>query len=144
MLHHEDPATGLEAKFSIEFCLAAVLREGDPGINEFTDEYVDDARTREVMSTVERDFVPNLFGGDFANYGARVVVELTDGTTLTAEERRAPGTPSNPISRERIEAKFEECAGAVLAAEDAAALREAIGDLDSPGAFEEFRTLVAP
>src|SRR6056297_403959 len=29
MLHHENPSTGLEAKFSIEFCLASVLRERD-------------------------------------------------------------------------------------------------------------------
>lgn len=53
VLIHSDPADALEAKFSIEFCLAAVLRSGKAGLEEFTDEYVTEAETRDAMGTVE-------------------------------------------------------------------------------------------
>ncbi|UHQ98576.1 MmgE/PrpD family protein (plasmid) [Natrinema zhouii] len=138
MLHHTNPENELQAKFSIEFCLAAVLRERDVGIHEFTDEYVADPATRRAMAVVERDFEPNLFEADFANYGARVTVLTNDGRELTASEKYAPGSPNNPLSRERLEAKFRECASTVLdesAVDEAAA---AIGSLEEPGALERF------
>lgn len=133
MLHHENPDTGLEAKFSIEFCLASVLRERDPGIHEFTDEYVTDPATREQTAKVERDFKKNLFGGEFANYAARVTVETTDGKTYTTEIKHAPGHPTNPLSEERIRAKFDECVSEVLSATDAEAAHDAIWNLEEEG-----------
>ncbi len=143
MLHHESPSNELEAKFSIEFCLAAVLREGDAGIHEFTDEYVTADETRDVISLVERDFETNLFGGNFANYGARVTVTLANGETITREEKYAPGSPNNPLSEERLEAKFNECAAVVLDDDEPDAVLESIRSLESPGSIEKFRRLVA-
>ncbi len=137
MLIRSDAKNELEAKFSIEFCLAAVLREGDAGVHEFTDEYVTAPETRAVMETVERDFEEDLFGGGFAGYGARVSVETADGETYTAEERDAPGGPSNPLSEERLRAKFDECARAVLSPEDADAAADAVARLDDDGALSD-------
>lgn len=142
MLHHKEPENALQAKFSIEFCLAAILRETDVGIHEFTDEYVDDPTTRRTMETVERDFEPNLFEGSFANYGARVTVWMHDGRELTAQEKFAPGTPNNPLSRERIEDKFRECALAVLGESVVDDVAEAIDSLDERGALDEFTAAV--
>ncbi len=133
MLIHADPSDELEAKFSIEFCLAAVLREGDAGVTEFDDEYVTAPATREAMALVERAFEPGLFGEAFAGYGARVTVETTDGEAHVAEERRAPGSPSNPLPEERWRAKFHECAAPVLerdVAERVASLTAGLEGLD--------------
>jgi len=58
MLDHERPADDLQAKFSIEFCLAAVLCERDPGIHEFPDEYVTQAATRDAIEKIEQAFDP--------------------------------------------------------------------------------------
>jgi 2-methylcitrate dehydratase PrpD len=138
MLHHENPQTGLEAKFSIEFCLASVLRERDPGIHEFTDEYVTAPATREQTKKVTRAFEENLFGGNYANYAARVDVTTVGGEELSNEITYAPGSPNNPLSEERLRAKFDECARDVLSADDADAAYEAIADLESEGALERF------
>lgn len=121
MLIHADADNALQAKFSIEFCLATILRERDAGVHEFTDEYVAESATREQMAKVERDFEEGLFGGDFAGYGARVTVE-TGGEFYQAEERKAPGSPDNPIGDDRLEDKFIECARTRLN-------EEAVGDL---------------
>lgn len=143
MLHHENPQTGLEAKFSIEFCLAAVLREGDPGIHEFTDDYVTDPKTREQTGKVERDFKENLFGESFGNYAAHVVVETVDGDSHASEMKHAPGHPTNPISEERLRAKFGECAGDVLDDDDVETAYHAIRNLESEGELDRLLRAVS-
>lgn len=143
MLHHTNPQTGLEAKFSIEFCLAAVLRERDPGIHEFTDEYVTAPETREQIKKVTRDFQENLFGGNFANYAARVTAETTDGETYTNEMKHAPGHPTNPLSKERLRAKFDECTRDVLSDEEANTVYESIWELDTNGELDRLLTAVS-
>ena len=131
MLHHKQPDDALQAKFSIEFCLAAILREGRAGIHEFTDEYVREAETQEAIEMVSRDFESNLFGDDFAGYGAIVRVTKTDGTELEEEIRYAPGSPNNPVGEERLQRKFFECAESRLSESDAQALAETIQELES-------------
>lgn len=138
MLIHDQPSNALQAKFSIEFCLAAVLREGDPGIRAFTDEYVTDPDTRSQLQKVERAFEPDLFGDEFAGYGAKITVETTDGEIISASQRRAPGSPSAPISEERLTAKFDDCAGAVLSPEAATRIHDGILKLDTDDGYEQF------
>ncbi|WP_227378622.1 MmgE/PrpD family protein [Haladaptatus halobius] len=136
MLIHADPDDALQAKFSIEFCLAAILRERDAGVREFSDEYVADPRTQEVVAKVEREFESNLFGGEFAGYGARVTLTTTDGEQYVAVEKYAPGSPNNPVSDDRLDAKFFECAEPTVGPERADAVAAAIADLDTDGALD--------
>lgn len=144
MLHHENPSTGLEAKFSIEFCLAAVLRDRDPGIHEFTDAYVNEPATETQIAKINRDFQENMFGGDFANYAAQLRVTTKDGTEFTTEERYAPGSPNNPMSEDRLRAKFDECAESALPAAAATSVYEAIISLESEGSFEDLLAAANP
>ncbi|MEF8814204.1 MAG: MmgE/PrpD family protein [Halovenus sp.] len=130
MLHHERPADALQAKFSIEFCLAAVLLSGDPGVQEFSDEYVTNDEVQEAIRLVDREFEENLFGGRFAGYGARVTVETESGDEHVAEMREAPGSPSNPVDDERLRAKFLECVEARFDRERAEELAECVEELD--------------
>ncbi|AUV80789.1 MmgE/PrpD family protein [Salinigranum rubrum] len=143
MLHHANPETGLEAKFSIEFCLASVLLERDPGIHEFTDEYVTAPATREQTRKVTRAFEENLFGGNYANYAARVEVTTVEGERLSNEMIHAPGSPNNPLSEERLRAKFDECARDVLSDADADDAYEAIMDLESDDAVDRLTDAVS-
>lgn len=136
MLHHENPETGLEAKFSIEFCLAAVIRELDPGVHEFTDEYVNAPETRAEMQKVSRAFEKNLFGGSFANYAAKVTLTTTGGDEYTTAERHAPGSPNNPLSDDRLKRKFDECAAVVLSAEESDTAYDAVSTLDDDGSVD--------
>lgn len=143
MLHHANPQTGLEAKFSIEFCLASILLERDPGIHEFTDEYVTDAETRAQTAKVQRDFEENLFGGNFANYAARVEVVTKDGAEYTNEMKHAPGSPNNPLSEDRLRGKFNECAQDVLSPEAAEDAYDSIMDLENDGSLARLLDVVS-
>jgi 2-methylcitrate dehydratase PrpD len=130
MLHHANPDNALQAKFSIEFCLAAILRERKAGIHEFTDEYVTQPETAAVIDKIDRAFEENLFDAHYASYGARVTVETTDGETLVQEVKHHPGSPNNPVSEERLQAKFDECVLTVLDDDRTAQLAETIDALE--------------
>lgn len=144
MLIHAQPENALQAKFSIEFCLAAILREGEAGIHEFTDEYVTDPETRATIDKVERAFEEDLFGDNFAGYGAVVRVQTIDGDELRADERFAPGSPNNPLSEERLRNKFFECAGTRMDRSQAEELETAIRTLDDDAPVSEFAARLDP
>ncbi len=130
MLHHANPDNALQAKFSIEFCLAAILRERKAGIHEFTDGYVTQPETTAVIDNIDRAFEENLFDAHYASYGARVTVETTDGETLVQEVKHHPGSPNNPVSEDRLQAKFDECVLTVLDADTTDQLAETIDTLE--------------
>lgn len=141
MLIHANPTNALQAKFSIEFCLVAILREGDAGVHEFTDEYVKKDETQTQIRKVEREFEENLFDGDYAGYGARVIVKA-NGEEYHNEVKYAPGSPSNPISDERLEAKFFECTETVLNRERAETVADATTTLEETGSVERLLNTV--
>lgn len=136
MLHHANPENALQAKFSIEFCLAAILRERRAGIHEFTDEYVTQPETRDAIAKIDRDFEENLFDAHYASYGARVTVETSDGKTLVEEVKHHPGSPNNPVSKERLRSKFDECVLTVLDESETETLAETIGSLEEVSSTE--------
>ncbi|NIC01018.1 MmgE/PrpD family protein [Halobacterium sp. R2-5] len=142
MLIHAKPEDALQAKFSIEFCLAAILREGDAGIHEFTDEYVAQPETKEAIEKVSRAFEENLFGDQYAGYGAIVRVTTTDGEKYREEIRYAPGSPNNPVSEERLRSKFMTCAETRLNDTDVDVLSDAIEEFENVD-LDKFRNLVA-
>jgi len=144
MLIHARPEDELQAKFSIEFCLAAVLRERDVGVREFTDDYVTAPETRAVIERVEREFEENLFGDEFAGYGARVRIETVDGATYEAEERRAPGSPTNPLPDARWVAKFDDCVAPVLDESARDAVLDAVDRLEEPGSLDRLVAATRP
>src|SRR5213082_3168929 len=51
LLHHQ-PKTGLEAKFSMEFCLAILLLRGKASLGEFTDQIVQSAEVHDMIRRV--------------------------------------------------------------------------------------------
>jgi 2-methylcitrate dehydratase PrpD len=145
-IDESNPQNAQEARGSYEFCLAAILREGDAGINEFTDEYVNETRTRDQMKKVAVRPVTELFdeGSAEASYGSRVTVECTDGTEYTESVPTAPGSPNNPLSESRLRSKFFECAETGLSKERAELLEETIMALESETSLSDFAEQTLP
>ena len=97
------PMSGLDGKFSVEYCAAAALLDGHVGIDTFTDERRFAADMEEALPKVR---VTPTDGID----GARANAVLHDGRTLTEECREFRGSAANPMIREERIAKFRECA----------------------------------
>jgi 2-methylcitrate dehydratase PrpD len=127
ILIHDRPATDLEAKFSMPFCLAAATVFGGVGIETFGPAGLTDPRVRALMPRILMRRDPSLDAAAPALTQSRVTVHLRDGRTLEAYANGARGYPDRPASAEALQAKFMGCArpavGEARAAIGLAALR---------------------
>jgi 2-methylcitrate dehydratase PrpD len=108
VLRNHRPATGLAAKFSIEFAMASALLTGRAGLSELRDEFVCSAPVQRLMERIEVERVaaddPETPG---AAYFDQVTVWLRDGARLDGEPiHQALGHAKRPLSRDGLRAKF--------------------------------------
>lgn len=120
-----DPADALEAKFSLEFAMAVLLRDGDCRLAHFTLESVRRPDIRALYSKIKRVALDSPDG----RAPTEVEVALTDGGTLSAEVAMQAGTLAAPFSRDQLWRKFDDCVGEVLSPGRSAALRDAVARL---------------
>jgi 2-methylcitrate dehydratase PrpD len=106
LIHHR-PETGLQAKFSLEYAVAATLLAPYPGVDAFTDLAVQRPAVRRLIEMVR---VTTTAGGDGLLTGeTRVTATLADGTSTTSHVEVPPGAPSQPPTSEEFGAKLLAC-----------------------------------
>jgi 2-methylcitrate dehydratase PrpD len=107
LIHHR-PVNELQAKFSMEFCMAILLLEGRAGLGEFTDEVV---LRPDVKAMIEKiDFVVD---DDAENAGYHkmttlIDIQLADGRKVSGRSDFGKGSPADPMSYEEVADKFRE------------------------------------
>jgi len=110
------PETGLEAKFSMEYCVSAALVDGHVGLDSFQDETVQRYDLRAVMANVHV-----AEGGEPMQFPIGGVAEVTirtrDGSQPSTLVHTPRGDPRNPLSWDQLADKFRDCAGLVVPAE---------------------------
>jgi 2-methylcitrate dehydratase PrpD len=127
ILVHDRPTTGLEAKFSLPFCLAAAAVFGGLKISEFTDETAVHPDVRAIMDRIVVRTDPGLPKGDSGiSVSSRLSLTLQDGSCLERFEEFVPGGPSRRLDRARLFEKFEACAGPVLGSGEVRAAFDAL------------------
>ena len=114
VLIYDRPASGLEGKFSLQFCAAAALVFGRVGIDTFEDGPLRDARVQRLMPRVAMRVDEELGLGRPSLTQARVTVRLRDGRTVSACADGARGYPNRPASAAELDGKFISCATRVL------------------------------
>jgi 2-methylcitrate dehydratase PrpD len=112
MLRNSAPETGLEAKFSMQFAMAAALVARRVGLQELTDDFV---RRPDVQALFPRVFLEGTAaikeGSNFAPFDA-VEITTTGGETLkSGPVEYAKGSHQRPLSRDELWTKFAECLG---------------------------------
>lgn len=106
----ECPQNAIEAKFSMQYALAARLIHGGVGLAEFTDEAVRDPRIQALMPKIRMRVDPDLEKlGFIGTAPIKIRVYLNNGETLTIENDLAKGNPEKPLSQTEIEKKFTAC-----------------------------------
>jgi 2-methylcitrate dehydratase PrpD len=109
LLHHH-PKTGLEAKFSMEFCLAILLLERKAGLGQFSDKVVRRPDVQEMVGRINFYVDPEAESAGFDKMTSLLKVHLKDGSVITGRAEFAKGSPSNPMSFDEAAAKFRGCA----------------------------------
>jgi 2-methylcitrate dehydratase PrpD len=109
LLHHQ-PKTGLEAKFSMEFCLAILLLERKAGLGQFSDKVVQRPDVQEMIRRINFYVDPEAESAGYDKMTSILKVHLKDGTMITGRADFAKGSPANPMSFDEIATKFRGCA----------------------------------
>jgi len=100
----------LQAKFSMEFCMAILLIERKAGLEQFTDAVVNRPDVQALLQRIDFGVHPDAEAAGFDKMTTIVEVELDDGTTVKGSADFGKGSPANPMSDDEIEVKFMECA----------------------------------
>src|SRR6195256_266095 len=109
LLHHQ-PKTGLEAKFSMEFCLAILLVERKAGVGEFSEKVVHRPDVQEMIRRINFYVDPEAESAGFDKMTSILKIHLKDGTVITGRADFAKGSPANPMTFEEAATKFRGCA----------------------------------
>ena len=134
-LFHHDPKTGLEGKFSLEFCVAVALSDRKAGLAQFTDERVPSLVP--LMKKVKLKSYEKLVA-DRENY-QKVEITMKDGRVFTNTCEYPFGHPDNPVSWDGLLDKYRECVSLHFPQEDVAKSEEILVNLEK---MEQFRELV--
>jgi 2-methylcitrate dehydratase PrpD len=109
LLHHQ-PKTGLEAKFSMEFCLAILLLRGKAGLSEFTDQIVQGADVQDMIRRVNFYVDQEAEKAGYDKMTSLLKIHLTDGRIITGRADFGKGSPADPMTFEEAALKFRGCA----------------------------------
>jgi 2-methylcitrate dehydratase PrpD len=109
LIHHR-PSNELQAKFSMEFCMAILLLEGRAGLNEFTDETVLRDDVQAMIQKVDFVIDERAEAAGYHLMTTYIDIELKDGRKISGMADFGKGSPANPMSYEEVSTKFLECA----------------------------------
>src|SRR6185369_2820235 len=138
ILRNHTPQTGLEAKFSMEFAMAAAVVSRRASLGEYTDEFVRRPEVQELMRRVaivtNENYDPVQSG---ASVHDQVTVELTNGERIESEQvRRARGHAERPLGEAELFDKFRTCLDAGHARISPERLFERLRNLENISARE--------
>ncbi len=137
-LIHPRPQTGLEGKFSMQYCVAAALLDGAPRLATFSDAAVQRPAAQALLRRVElltRDETARLAGGR-----SDVTIRLRDGRVLQRSVAEPRGSGERPLTWEELAEKFRDCAAVVL---PPAAANEALERIAAFETLPDLRGLLA-
>lgn len=140
-----EPASALDAKFSVQYCVARALLHGKILFEHFEGDAYRDPVVLGLLPRIHAaPFTTAQFPRDNHN-GAEIKVTMNDGRTFSEKVDRALGrTAQNPIPLEQLQAKFADCALRVLAPEAVAAASRAIDSFEKLRSVREFTKLLEP
>ena len=124
------PQSGLDGKFSAEYCAAAALLDGQVGIDSFTDARRFAPDLEQLLGKVQVDPEGPADGA------TRITAQLQDGATISAECSAFRGSAANPMAREEHRVKIRDCFNRALPSADtepAIAMLENLEDLPDVG-----------
>jgi 2-methylcitrate dehydratase PrpD len=101
------PATAIDAKFSLPFCIGAALAAGAVAMPTFFEEGRQSPEALALAMRVRFTSKPELGMKNAASGDLKIL--LKGGRTLSHSVAQARGSPTNPLSDKDLIAKFLDC-----------------------------------
>ncbi len=131
ILLYDNPNTGFEGKFSIQFVMAAAIQDRKIELAQFTDEYVNSPATKGLMRKVSLRIHPDWAEGKDTDARPDIVaIRLVDGREYYYGVALAKGHEKVPLTDEEFLAKYCECAKLVLGDKEIERCLELINKLE--------------
>jgi len=137
-LMYTDPQDGMQAKFSMEFCVAVALRNGGVGLTDFTPEAVRAPRFRSLMPLIHRHPVDKLE----SEFPTRVEITLRSGARHTTVIDAPKGRADNPMTDAELWDKLRQCCRGILSDETTDRLARALDGLNGPAPVNELMSVL--
>ena len=109
LIHHR-PKNELQAKFSMEFCMAILLLERQGGLEQFTDEVVNRPDVQAMIQKVHFGVHPEAEAAGFDKMTTIIEIELDGGKVVRGQADFGKGSPANPMTDAELAEKFRQCA----------------------------------
>ena len=109
-LIHRRPRTELQAKFSMEFCMAILLLLRKAGLSEFSDGVVNRPDVQAMIQKVDFGVHPEAEAAGYDKMTTILEIVLKGGRTISGRADFGKGSPANPMSYDEVADKFRECA----------------------------------
>jgi 2-methylcitrate dehydratase PrpD len=109
LIHHR-PTTELQAKFSMEFCMAILLLERRAGLAEFTDEVVNRPDVKAMIEKIDFGVHPDAEAAGYDKMRTIIDITLEDGRVISGFADFGKGSPANPMSDDELIEKYMGCA----------------------------------
>lgn len=116
-LAYPDPVTPMEARFSMQYCVALALTQDMLSLSDFTPEAVARPHLRALFPRITMEILPIEEERAEARPAHRAFLKLKDGREVTAALAHARGTLQDPLDEATRVAKLRDCfdhAGLVL------------------------------
>jgi 2-methylcitrate dehydratase len=103
----DHPRTKEQADYNLKYLSAVALLDGQVGPEQLETERVLRADVQDLLSRVDVKAAPELTAEYPERTAARVHVVMYDGQTLSLEQSDFEGSPTRPMSAERVVEKFD-------------------------------------
>jgi 2-methylcitrate dehydratase PrpD len=123
---NKTPRTYHEAQVSLPFSVAVALLEGQALLKQYSDKNIRNAKVKHLSNITNIAVDAKLPRGVSCN----MVATLKDGRTFTSQIDYPKGSIQNPMNDAELLAKFTSLAGPVVGAKRAAALADAVMNIE--------------
>lgn len=140
LVDNSHPKNPYGAKFSIQYCVSTMIKDGKLGIDQFVDENLHNDEIQRVMQNVEVIVDPQL-DKEYTEKPDRWAVELTitckDGKTYAKFVEYPKGDPPNPMTWDETVEKFMDLSVPVYGEEVCKKLVNLVATLDKHDNFKK-------
>jgi len=131
-LKYRKAENALQGKFCVPFQMAAMVIRHKAGMMEFTDDFVKSPAVQDMMDRVETAVDPSFDALGRNRYMNVIEVHLRNGGVIQGRSPEAVrGSPGNPLSREDLLEKFDDCVRETLGGDQARGLVATIDSLEN-------------
>jgi len=138
LINNPSPENPYGCKFSIQYCVAGMLKYGEMGVEQFAADVIDDAEVRDLMSRTEvikNDDIDAIITSDPSKLASKVIIHCKDGRILEKQVDYPKGDPPNPMTWDESVEKFMSLAAPVYGKDRSVKLCHLVDSLEESTDF---------